>query len=96
MYMKIGWGKIQPGQWEAFEAAYSKAVDVPIEGLRGRWLARDTEDPNGAHSITLWESLDALHAYESSEVYNAAIVPACEEYFGNMLTVHVSEVSRSW
>jgi hypothetical protein len=28
MHMRIVWGKILPGQWEAFEAAYKKALEI--------------------------------------------------------------------
>ncbi|ABE36830.1 antibiotic biosynthesis monooxygenase family protein [Paraburkholderia xenovorans LB400] len=96
MYMKIGWGKIRPGEWAEFETAYATAVCSPIKGLRGRWLAQDSNDPDGAHSITLWDDLESLREYEQSEVYNEIIVPACERYFDNRLTVHVSEIKRQW
>ena len=36
MHMRIVWGKILPGQWEAFEAAYNKALEIrgEVRGLK--------------------------------------------------------------
>jgi heme-degrading monooxygenase HmoA len=92
MYMKISWGKIQPGQWSAFEAAYRNAVDQPVSGLKGRWLARDVNDPDAGHSITLWDSIESLQNYENSDLYKKTVIPACQPFFVNEFTVKVSEV----
>jgi hypothetical protein len=37
MQMRIIWGKILPGQWDAFEAAFKKALEIrgDVKGLRG-------------------------------------------------------------
>src|SRR5687767_443233 len=49
MYMRIIWGRIRTGQWERYEAAYKEiflAKKPVIDGLKGRWLVRDVNDPN--------------------------------------------------
>ena len=48
MHMRIIWGKILPGQWGAFEAAFKKALEIRGEakGLKSQWLLRDQNDPN--------------------------------------------------
>ena len=52
MFMRIIWGKILPGQWDAFEAAFSKALEIRGEpkGLRGQWLIRDENDSDAGYS----------------------------------------------
>ena len=55
MQMRIIWGKILPGQWDAFEAAFKKALEMrgDVKGLKGQWLLRDENDParlRGAHT----------------------------------------------
>jgi hypothetical protein len=30
MQMRIIWGKILPGQWDAFEAAFKKALEIRV------------------------------------------------------------------
>jgi hypothetical protein len=40
MQMRIIWGKIMPGQWDAFEAAFKKALEIrgEVKGLKGQWV----------------------------------------------------------
>ncbi len=68
MHMRIVWGKILPGQWDGFEAAFKRAMAVrgEISGLRTQWLARDQNDPDAGYSISLWESDDAMRAFWES------------------------------
>ena len=56
MHMRIVWGKILPGQWDAFEAASKRALEIRGEakGLKSQWLfairmilMRDTRSRNG-------------------------------------------------
>ena len=58
MHMRIVWGRIAPGQWDSFEAAYKKATSLRgnVKGLKNQWLARDQGDPDAGYSITLWDS----------------------------------------
>jgi heme-degrading monooxygenase HmoA len=58
MYMRIVWGKIIPGKWDEFEAAFkaSMAAREDVTGLVNHWLTRDQNDENAGYSITLWNS----------------------------------------
>ena len=58
MHMQIVWGRILPGRWNAFEAAYKEAIARrgEVRGLRDQWLLRDQNDPDAGYSISLWES----------------------------------------
>ena len=58
MYMRIVWGKILPGKWNEFEAAFETAMAArgEVKGLKNHWLARDQGDPNAGYSITLWDT----------------------------------------
>ena len=42
MHMRIVWGRILPGQWDGFEAAYKKASAMrgEVKGLKTQWLVR--------------------------------------------------------
>ena len=86
MYMRVVWGKVRPGQWEQYEEAY-KSVLRPgranIRGLKGRWLARDTGDPDAGYSVSLWDSTEALERYESSEFFRRKVLPALQPFFVN-------------
>ena len=52
MHMRIIWGRIVPGQWDGFEAAFKKAISLrgDVKGLKNHWLARDQNEPDAAHA----------------------------------------------
>jgi len=43
----------------------AKAGKIP--GLRGRWLAHASDDPDAGYTMSLWENEAAMPAYESSD-----------------------------
>jgi heme-degrading monooxygenase HmoA len=65
MYMRIIWGKILPGQWDAFEVAFKKALEIRGEakGLQGQWLIQDENDPDAGYSISQWDSAEDMRAF---------------------------------
>jgi hypothetical protein len=52
MHMRIVWGRILPGQWDGFEAAYKKASAMrgEVKGLKSQWLVRDQNDRDAGYS----------------------------------------------
>jgi heme-degrading monooxygenase HmoA len=69
MHMRIVWGKILPGRWDAFEAAFKKALEICGEpkGLKSQWLLRDQNDPDAGYSISHWESGEDMRAFWDSK-----------------------------
>ena len=53
MFMRIVWGKIRPGKWAEFEAAFKSAMAArgDLKGLKNHWLARDQDDPEAGYSM---------------------------------------------
>ena len=47
MRVRIIYGKLKPGAWDAYETAYKEAMQKAgeIPGLRARWLTRDVGNP---------------------------------------------------
>ena len=70
MHVRIVWGKIRPGMWDDYKKWYMEKV-IPstqgMKGLQGRRLVRNVDDPDEGISVTFWDSLEDLHAYEQSE-----------------------------
>jgi len=58
MHMRIVWGRILPGQWDAFEAAFTEALETrgEVKGLINQWLLRDQNDPNAGYSVSEWKA----------------------------------------
>ena len=55
MIMRITWGKLYPGTWDEFERMYrSLLAGKAIQGLRGRWLVQDVNDPDSGFAVSLW------------------------------------------
>ena len=70
MRVRIISGKLRPGTWDAYEAAYKEvmAKSGQVPGLRARWLARDVKDPDAGYWISLWEDEASMRAYEGGDV----------------------------
>ena len=93
MHMQIVWGKILPGQWDAFEAAYRKATagHREVKGLKSRWLLRDRNDPDAGYSVSLWESEADMKAFwESAERKEG--MGMIQPFFANQYTVTQCDV----
>ena len=93
MIMRITWGKLRAGTWQDFERAYHGTVaGKEVKGLRGRWLAQDVNDPDGGFAVSVWESLDAMHAYEQSAVFKQEIQPKLQPFFVGEYTTYRCDV----
>ncbi|MFM1813318.1 MAG: hypothetical protein RLZ98_13 [Pseudomonadota bacterium] len=87
MFARIVWGKIQPGRWDDYEAAYKKSVESRgrVDGLVVQWLARDQNDKDAGYSVSVWESEAAMNAYVGSPTHKAMTEPL-KPYFVNQYT----------
>jgi heme-degrading monooxygenase HmoA len=96
MIMRITWGKLRPGTWNEFEQAYhAKVAGKEVKGLQGRWLAQDAETPDGGYSVSLWDTMENLKAYEQSELFQQEIIPALRPFFGGTSTTYRCDVKYS-
>lgn len=93
MYMRIVWGKILPGKWNEFEAAFEKAMAMRGEakGLINHWLARDQNDANAGYSITLWDSESDMKAFWDSQK-RKDVMSSLEPFYVNQFTTTHCEV----
>lgn len=96
MHMRIIWGRIASGQWDAFEAAYKKATSLrgDVKGLKNQWLARDQNDPDAGYSISLWDTEADMRAFWESKKREEAMA-LLRPYFLNQFTVTHCEVKYS-
>lgn len=93
MYMRIVWGKILPGKWAEFEAAFKASMDArgDLKGLQNHWLARDQNDPNAGYSITLWNSEADMKSFWNSPMRQQVMAPL-EPFYVNQFTMTHCEV----
>jgi heme-degrading monooxygenase HmoA len=94
MLLRIIRGKLKPGTWDAFEQAYKTAIASAghVEGLRGRWLVQDLEDPDSGSTISLWRTEDALRAYENSDLLKEVITAKLSPFFSGQYETRRSRV----
>jgi len=93
MIMRMTWGKWRAGTWAAYEQAYQATVaGKTVPGLRGRWLAQDVNDADGGFAVSLWDSLDAMQAYEQSAVFQQEIQPTLQPFFAGEYTTYRCDV----
>ena len=83
MFIIMAWGAIKAGAWDRFEAHHREKI-IPLtkemSGLKERQLWRDTEDSLEAVSWTVWDSLQELRSFETSEV-RRDLAQEAEQYF---------------
>ncbi|MDQ2803768.1 MAG: antibiotic biosynthesis monooxygenase [Pseudomonadota bacterium] len=93
MHMRIVWGKILPGQWNGFEAAFKEAMVArgEVKGLKTQWLLRDQNDPDAGYSITLWEHAEDMRAFWDSPK-RQEVMSAIQPFFVNQYTTTNCEV----
>lgn len=89
MHVRISWGRLRPGTWDDYEAAYREfaAGAGAVEGLKGRMLARDVEDRDTGYAVSMWDSRDAMDAYEQSEV-RQQLIPRLQAFFADDFITH--------
>jgi hypothetical protein len=95
MYMRVTKGRVKPGCWDKYEAAYLEHVEGKhVEGqhvaghrspagLLGRWLMRSMLDRELAFSLSLWETREAMEAYERSDAVRREILPHLAPFISN-------------
>ena len=91
MYVRVFWGKLRPGTWDAYEKHYLENV-VPLanqyKGFRGRELLRSTKNPDEGLSISFWDTLEDLKSYDGSAEREQVISGAHQYYAGEYWGKH--------
>ena len=83
MFIIMAWGAIKAGAWDQFEEHYNKNVTLltkEMSGLRKRQLWRGTTDSQEAVSWTIWDTLQDLRNYETSET-RRDLAQEAEQYY---------------
>jgi heme-degrading monooxygenase HmoA len=93
MYMRISWGRVNLGEWDDYEAAFKEGIASAghVPGLKGRFFARDLDEPDAGFSVSLWETVDAMEAYESGAAVTE-VLPRIQPFFGGAFVTNRLEV----
>lgn len=94
MYLRIYWGKIVPASWDLIERRYGDLMDLQTEGLLGRFVTQDTNDPESLFTVTIWSSMEALKEWEDSPAYKEVFRKAIAPYLMGSHSVSLCEVKQ--
>ena len=95
MFIRITWGKLKPGAWDDYEAAFRKVMPQTMgaPGIRGRWLIRDLDEKDAGYSIAMFESERDMRAYTENADVRAAIRQALDPFHTGKYTTKHCEVT---
>ena len=94
MHVRLTWGRVKPGLWDDYEAAYREVLldeTTGVPGLQGRILLRDVDDRDTGGTLSFWEDANAAQVYEDGEL-RSRVLPALEEFFAHDFITHICEV----
>ncbi len=86
MYVQMAWGRARSGAWDDLRKFYVEKVipfTMGMPGLKERQLWRGTSDPDEMGFWSVWESLQELRNYETSQTRRELAADA-EQYFHPM------------
>jgi heme-degrading monooxygenase HmoA len=94
MFIRITWGKLKPGAWDDYEAAFKKVMPQTMgaPGVRGRWLIRDLDEKDAGYSIAMFESERDMRSYTENAEVRAAIRQALDPFHTGEYTTKHCEV----
>jgi heme-degrading monooxygenase HmoA len=87
--MRITSGRVRADCWDKFESAYREHIEGRVAaGLRARWLVRSTTDIDAFFTISLWDSLVDLEAYERSDAVRREVLKHIVPHLNGVSTAH--------
>lgn len=92
MYMRIYWGRTYPGAWPSIEETYRELAKVSTPGLRARFVTQDVNDVESMYTITVWDSLESVQAWEASPAYRDVFLAAIKPFLVGSHSVSLCEV----
>jgi heme-degrading monooxygenase HmoA len=83
MFMRIGWGRLKPGHWDAYQADYERAhKGLQVPGRLASYLVQDVEHADSGFIVTLWRAREDIEAYDRSEVRKAMMSEFNDHFTG--------------
>lgn len=92
MIVRIYWARTLPGAWPSIEEKYRELNEIPTPGFRGRLVTQDVNDPESLYTLTFWDDLASVQAWEASADFEKIFVAAIEPFIVGSQSVSVCEV----
>jgi hypothetical protein len=98
VHARISTVKVWPGTWTEYEIKSERRViesKPHASGRRAVLLIRSIEEADTGISFSLWDSSEAMFAYESSAWHHTRMLPVNEQYMPGEIPVGHGQV-RFW
>ena len=92
MIVRISWARTHPGAWPSIEQKYGELNKIATPGFLGRLVTQDVNDPENLYTITLWQDLASVRAWEASAEFEQVFVAAIKPYIVGSFSVSFCEV----
>lgn len=92
MILRIYWARTYPGAWPSIEQKYSELNKIATPGFLGRLVTQDVNDPESLYTITFWDDLASVRAWEASDEFENVFVAAIRPYIVGSHSVSFCEV----
>lgn len=92
MYLRITHGRARPGHWWDLESAYLQHIEAhPAPGLLARWLVRSCSESDVFFTLSLWDSVATMEAYERSDAVRRQVLHYIAPHLDGVSTAHHCE-----
>ncbi len=92
MHVRIYWGKVAGHAWPSIEQRYRELMEVPVAGLLARFVTQDVNDRESMFTITFWQDMASIQAWEASESYASLYLAAVSPYIAGAMSVSLCEI----
>ena len=92
MIVRIYWAKTYPDSWRSIEQKYIELNKIPTPGFLGRLVTQDVNDSESLYTITLWNDLESVLAWEASDDFEHVFVAAIRPYIVGSHSISHCEV----
>lgn len=92
MHIRIYWGKVAGHAWPSIEQRYRELMEVPVDGLLGRFVTQDVNDQESMFTITFWKDIKSIRAWEASPNYANLYLAAVSPYIAGEMAVSLCEI----
>ena len=92
MIVRIYWARTYLGAWPSIEEKYRELNKIPTPGFRGRLVTQDVNDPESLYTITFWDDITSVQAWEASGEFENVFVAAIRPFIVGSQSVSLCEV----
>lgn len=92
MHIRIYWGKVAGHAWPSIEQRYRELMELPVQGLLGRFVTQDVKDQESMFTITFWRDMESIQAWEASASYADLYLAAVSPYIAGAMSVSLCEI----